>query len=175
MPTITINGVNYELPENDGVASKVPSYNEALIALAAAFSTGAAWSSWTPTWTNLTLGNGVVVARYQRVGKLIIARLSIILGSTSSVAGLITFSLPVTRVGYAGTAGLIVIGHARLRDDSVPANYNGAVLTPSTTTGAVAVYNTSGTYAGMDNTHTVVPFAWATTDEIAAEFSYEGA
>lgn len=36
MPTITINGVSYELPENDGVASKVPSYNEALIALAAA-------------------------------------------------------------------------------------------------------------------------------------------
>lgn len=35
MPTININGTDYALPADDAVAQKVPSYNEALIALAA--------------------------------------------------------------------------------------------------------------------------------------------
>lgn len=35
MPSITVNGVTYELPPDDSQASKVPEYNAALIALAA--------------------------------------------------------------------------------------------------------------------------------------------
>lgn len=175
MPTLTINGVNYELPENDGVGQKVPSYNEALIALTGALSTGVAWSSWTPSWTNLTLGNGVVVAKYQRVGKLIVARLNIIFGTTTSVSGSIIFSLPVNRAAFAGSSGLTPIGHCRLFDTSAPATLEGVVISTAVGTALVAVYDSSGTYLVATGTGTTVPFTWAVGDEVSLQIIYEGA
>lgn len=62
-------------------------------------STGLKWegaiTSWTPTFTNLTVGNGSVVAEYQRVGNLVFCYILVTLGSTSSVTGDVHFSLPV--------------------------------------------------------------------------------
>ena len=59
----------------------------------------AALTSWTPTFTNFTLGNGSYTAVYKRVGKLVFYTLDITMGSTSSVtAGQgILFTLPVTQ------------------------------------------------------------------------------
>ena len=42
-------------------------------------------SAWTPTLTNLTLGNGAVVARYQLAGDTCNFRFRFTLGSTSAV------------------------------------------------------------------------------------------
>src|SRR6185369_9654216 len=63
-----------------------------------------AWGSWTPSWTNLSVGNGTVVAKYVQIGKTVFARLSLVLGSTSTVTGPVIFSLPVTSVTYDGAA-----------------------------------------------------------------------
>lgn len=175
MSDITVNGSTYALPDNDGVGSKVPLYNDALIALAGAFSTGAAWSSWTPTWTNQTLGASTVVAKYQRVGKLIVARLNIILGAGFNVTGSIIFSLPVNRAAFAGTSGLTPIGHCRLFDTSAPATLEGVVISTAVGTALVAVHDSSGTYLVATGTGATVPFTWATGDEVSLQICYEGA
>lgn len=179
MPTIEINGVTYALPEHDGVAQKVPSYNDALQALADAHSTGVAWSSWTPTWTNLTIGavpnNATVVAKYARVGKLIVARLNIIFGSATSVSGSIIFSLPVNRAAFAGTSGLTPIGHCRLFDTSAPATLEGVIISTAVGTALVGAHDSSGAYLVGIGTGTTVPFTWAVGDEISLQIVYEGA
>lgn len=133
-----------------------------------------AWALWTPTWTNLSLGDGVVVAKYVQVGQTIICRLAIVLGSTTTVSGLIQFSFPVTSLAYGGTLGT-PLGVARLFDTSLGVVYPGHILKMSTTLGGVVFGAVSGANVVEAVTSGTAPFTWATGDEILAEFFYEAA
>lgn len=133
------------------------------------------WQSWTPAWTNLTVGNGTVVAKYRTIGKFVTARLSLVLGSSSSVSGNITFSLPLTRVTYGGSAFVTPVGNARFYDLSATTAVEARVYSPTTTTGEIQALGASGTYVGAVAASSSVPFTWATSDEIGAEFQYEAA
>jgi len=53
--------------------------------LSDALGTGTAWTSYTPTTTNITVGNGTVTAAYARYGKTIFGRFNFTLGSTSAM------------------------------------------------------------------------------------------
>lgn len=57
----------------------------------------APWDTYTPTLTNITLGNGSVDARYLRVGKTILVRIVIAAGTTTTYAAAqAQVSLPVS-------------------------------------------------------------------------------
>lgn len=101
MPTITINGTAYELPENDGVFSKVPSYNEALIALAELVAAASAFTA--PTLTNswVNFGGGTLAdAGYLLFGGVVHLRGTI----KSGTIGLSAFTLPT---GYRPSKRLV--------------------------------------------------------------------
>lgn len=72
---------------------------------AASFQQIPTWQSYTPTWTAYTgtptLGNGTITGRYCKVGKMVIATVSLTFGSTTSVAGTITWyiGLPFQAAG----------------------------------------------------------------------------
>jgi len=137
--------------------------------------TGAAWASWTPAWTNLTVGNGTVVAKYMRLGKTVIARLSIVFGSTTVVSGSVSFTLPVTQATYGGTAGVTSLGLARYFDASAGFAFEGSVINLSTTTGLFIAMDASGTHLKQAVLSSTVPFTWTTSDEIGVQFCYEAA
>lgn len=159
---------------NDNERFPYATFNDAILALTGGAG-AAAWVAWTPTWTNLTLGNGVVVARYIKLGKLTVCRLSLVFGTTTSVAGDIQFSLPVTRVAYAGAAALTPLGTSRLFDTSAGVVLPGDVVTFSTTVSAVRYHAVSGSNVIQGVTSATAPFTWATGDEIAAQLRYEAA
>src|SRR5687767_858390 len=100
MASIVVDNTTYTLPADEFTAQKVTSYNTPLNAL------NAAWTTWSPTWTNLTVGTSTVTARYRQIGKLVCCRLHIVLASGFAVSGDIQFTLPVTRAAYGGSAGL---------------------------------------------------------------------
>lgn len=52
------------------------------------------WQDYTPTFTNLTVGNATMIARYIEAGKLVHWRVGLIGGNTSSASGAIKVSLP---------------------------------------------------------------------------------
>lgn len=166
------------LPTTEWDDQKLAKINAAFQILDALFPAGVdeAWISWTPSWTALTVGNGIVIAKYMRIGKLVTCRLKVVLGSSSSVGTGVRFSLPVTKLDYGGTVSMTPLGQSRLFDTSTPANSAlGTVVATSTTEVSVLVDMASGTYrAGADLTATV-PFTWATGDEIGLQFSYEAA
>ena len=66
---------------------------------------GGIWTSYTPAWTAYTgtpsLGNGTITGRYCKVGKMVIATVSLTFGSTTSAAGTSTWyiSLPIMSAG----------------------------------------------------------------------------
>ncbi|MEU9946934.1 hypothetical protein [Streptomyces sp. NPDC047939] len=54
------------------------------------------WVPYTPTLTNVTLGNGNVVAEYCQQGDLVDVSIILNWGSTTSMSGTPAFSIPVT-------------------------------------------------------------------------------
>ena len=166
---ITIDNVSKDVPVDDWQEQKVVDYNAIFAAMQAA------WTPWTPTLANMTLGNGTVTAKFRQIGKLVHARFSFVLGSTSTVGTAPTFTLPVTRAALPGTATLFPLGLLTAYDLSATTGYNGFVDNSSTTTTGLRIANASGTYLTFAAVTATIPFTWATGDEIHTEFFYEAA
>lgn len=132
-------------------------------------------TTWTPSWTNLTVGNGTVTAKYTKIGKTVVARLNMVFGNTTSVGGAVSISLPVTSVTYAGQAGTIPISAQAVMWDASGTAYDGIVTWSNTTTAGIKIFNTAGTYSSITTLSSTVPFTWTTSDEISLTIIYEAA
>lgn len=122
---------------------------------------GDAWTSYTPTLANVTLGNGTITGAYTQAGKLIQFRAKLVLGSTSSITGSPTFTLPVTAFATR------LFTWQGVAYDTSASDHHGLTATNTTTT-VVFRYNA----ASLSST---VPFTWATGDELYASGTYEAA
>lgn len=136
---------------------------------------GGAWDTWTPTWSNVTIGNAVVTARYKQVGKTVTCRLSVALGSTTTTSGDIIFSLPVPSIAYPGVSGLHPIGTSRYFDVSASVVYIGDVENISTTTSSSRFFSNAGSYSGQILNTGGLPIVWGNGDQWAMSFTYEAA
>jgi len=129
------------------------------------------WQEFTPTWNNVTLGNGTVDAYWRRVGDNMEIQASLVMGSTTSVIGSLTVVLPnskvidltkmASNVGSAperpcGIATALDSGSAFRTGNTFPAN--------NTAIGMIS-HNGGGTW-GITNPHT-----WATGDELGVTAS----
>lgn len=137
--------------------------------------TGSGWAlqSWTPTWTNVTVGNGTVVARYVQTGKWVQCRLSLAFGSSTSVTGTVSFTLPVTALNVTGISGEVPIGQMNYIIPST--QYQGYVAFNSTTTATLFGFVVSSTHIipeAVDATH---PTAFSSSSLLLIQFAYEAA
>lgn len=130
-----------------------------------------AWASWSPTWTNVTVGNGTLAAAYVRIGRTIHARLRLLFGSTTTISGSAIFTLPVTAASAYETND--IIGTAYLQDTGT-VSLTGVVHSGATEASAfVTVLNTAGTYAVPTGLSGTVPFTWTTNDLFMVAVTYE--
>lgn len=143
-------------------------------ALVSGTGSGWAWSSWSPTWTNLTKGNGTETAKYIQIGKAIFARYHLVFGTTSAISGDASFTLPVTSQSLPGGANLDPIGNVTMFNAGSTINF-GYVSLGSTTSGVVRAYDASATYLKQANLSSTIPFTWATNYELAFNLVYEAA
>lgn len=131
-----------------------------------------AWVSWTPSWTNLTVGNATQASRYRQIGKVVIAQVRLTWGSTTSTSGLISITLPITSVSLTAND---YIGEGTMIDASPGAEYNGTAQWLTTTTCRLTVQNSAGTYLAQAATSSTIPFTWTTSDRITFTLIYEAA
>lgn len=129
---------------------------------------GQAWTSYSPAWTaattNPTIGNGSIVGSYIQAGKLVIGRIKITVGSTTTVGtGAYRFSIPVT----ASTSSDDAIGSGVYNDASGTTYSVSLRLQTSTTFTAV-----QGGTGGLTPSSPVVP---ANGDIYSFQFTYEAA
>jgi hypothetical protein len=134
--------------------------------------TGGAWTAYTPAFTNLTVGNGTLDCQWFRSGRFVSFKVKLTFGSTTSVSGDITCSLPVAYAdGTEIDAGLT----AMLFDASANTRYPGQCGAITTTTFSIRPIATGSTYASQTATSSTIPFTWTTSDLIVVAGSYEAA
>ena len=136
----------------------------------AAPSAGGTWTTWSPTYTGLTIGNGTVVARYTQTGKTVTLFWRLTFGSTTAVTAVApSVSLPanaaysnIANVGgfllNAGVEAFVPLGQIASSTDFI-----------------LRVARTDQTYLIDNNISSTVPFTWGTSDEMTYTFTYEAA
>jgi hypothetical protein len=187
--TISVNAISEETPANgvtvDGLNikdGKLNTNNSVVTAnvtdsaitpakLLAGTGTGWTWNSWTPTWANFTVGNGVNSSTYTQIGKTVVARISFTLGTTSSMGTAPTFTLPVASVpGYV--AGFYLGG---VRLVAAGTGHEGVIHWATSTTAFLVAQNSATAYLTEAAVTASIPNSWTNDDQIRGTLVYEAA
>lgn len=121
--------------------------------------------AYTPVMSGWTLVNGSLTGNYVKLDKFVVGRMTYVVGSTDTKAGIPVFTLPAASL--AGASGP-PIGTGGLFDTSAAArNFRFLFLV-----GASTFQFTTEADTRLSPT---VPWTWATGDTMWAEFCYEAA
>lgn len=127
-----------------------------------------AWTSFTPSWTNLTVGSGTNVGYYCQIGKTILYRISLTFAANTSVSSFIYCAFPVTT---NLTSPYIQYGRVTFYDTSSDV-FNFGIHWGDN---EVSTLNAASTYLLKAGANATVPFTFATGDIITIEGEYEAA
>ncbi len=150
--------------------------NDLLLTAASGETTGlkytGSWTSFTPTWTNLTVGNATTTAKYCQIGKILFFEVKLVFGSTTSITGRVSLDFPIAPVNNtAAQVGSVVVSF----DDATDGPYPGMKFNQSsnTTKFELLPIKADGTYSKYGLLSSTVPFTWTTSDEINLSGFYE--
>lgn len=131
---------------------------------------GGNWTSFTPTFTNITPGNGTLSGAYLKIGKMVMVRVNLTWGSTTSMSGAFSqFTLPFT-----ADPDYEISGNTTLWDFGT-AIYAGSVWMSGLSSVDLMVNNTAGTYQVISSMTGTVPFTWTTGDIFRIQMIYRTA
>jgi hypothetical protein len=122
--------------------------------------------SYTPTLTNLTLGNGTLSARYAQINNFVHYEGKITFGTTTSITGTPQIAMPLNSAQSFQQAGNVVYA------DSGVATYLGFPLQVTTSTIYLFIQNTATAYGTEVAVSATVPFTWGNLDNITWSVQY---
>jgi hypothetical protein len=130
-----------------------------------------AWTAFTPTWTSVTVGNGIYnKSHYYLSGKTATVAIDFELGSTSAVTGNITLTLPTelsrSSVFNTGLTQLTLV-------DASVSTYLGIGTVRSVNARDWLIRGASGTPVAFVSTSATSPFTWTTGDRIVFGATFE--
>lgn len=129
---------------------------------------GTAWTTWSPTWTNVT-GGATTYAKYTQIGKTVYFRVKYTLAG-AGVSGEVAFSPPVT-LNSDYVAESYIDATATFNDSGTA--YTGVVRVATTTALTIRTIHTDGARATNQATSATSPFTFAAGDIIEAHGTYE--
>jgi hypothetical protein len=135
-----------------GAANKLDDYEE---------------GTWTPAFTNLTIGNGTQSHIYTKVGNKVTLEGTITLGSTSSISG----ALNDASVPFTANTTQRAFNKCYFLDNGT-ANYVGTAVVNDVNVLQLLADNAASTYLTFSNLSSTVPFTWTSTDIIRYSITY---
>jgi hypothetical protein len=137
---------------------------------------GDAWTAYTPTWTNLTVGNGTQASAYIAAGKLHVVRVEFVFGSTSSISGTPEFTLPngvSVATDYDTQAPM---GPAIILDSSAALGYSGFVNRSSNAARlGFQAHGVTGAWVYLSGLNATTPITFASGDKLQGLAVFEAA
>lgn len=130
-----------------------------------------AWQTYVPTYGGggITVGNGIVVAKWILIGKTVHFKYKLTFGSTTSISSSPTITLPIASTNdYDISTGQI--GNSQLLDSSATTAYPAFPLWGSATTFKLIGLDISNVRYEITAT---APFTWATGDILFVTGMYE--
>jgi len=134
--------------------------------------TQAGWTSYTPSWTNLTVGDGTSTGSYVRIGNTVFFKVRFVFGSTSSITGGVSVTIPVTNSVSTGVTDPCNIKMI-IRDASPAQNYFGTGRHDSATTIVLSQDIVSGTNIIAAALTSTSPITFTTNDILLLQGFYE--
>jgi len=124
--------------------------------------------SYTPTWANVTVGNGTSVGNYVVIGDFVSGEAVLTFGSTTAITGNVYVTLPITPTDTP----VLPLGVITVRDTGV--RQAGGILHTQTNNdqGLLRIFETSLGYARQLSVNATRPFALSTGDNILVNFYY---
>jgi hypothetical protein len=154
---------------NDTPARLAVGTNNYFLQAASGEATGMKWggsgTSWTPTISGVTVGNGTQSGRYWQVGSLVYFHMTFYLGSTSAVTGQITMPTPTGGISRNFQTCIASIDDYGVGFTPLMANIYGSTI-------YLEAILTSGTYANKAAISSTVPITWATNDGFSVSGFY---
>lgn len=133
-----------------------------------------AWTAYTPTVGGWSIGNGTLDCAYQKIGRMVTARVSLVAGSTTTYGAALTFTAPVTAVTGAEQWGM-----GSLFDGSSVTAPCAVRLASAGTSFQVYSLTVPSTPSFVRNDNTAVattsPWTWGTSDAVRFTMTYESA
>ena len=152
--------------------------NDAVEALEAKVAIGntvlGTYTSYTPTLTGVTLGNGTVTSEYARVNNFVHVTGSFTFGSTSAITGTVGIPTPININSAMGLAGF-PLGMCTLYDTSSGAMNVLEILWASATELRLRALNTAASYGVLVAVSSTIPLTWATGDILTWNVMYKAA
>ena len=136
------------------------------------------WTAYTPSNTNITMGNATEVAEYLAIGDLIFIRYLLTFGSTTSITGNVNFGLPFNASATISDAdiGYGYNGRAMLFDLSATKPILGSPYIVTASTYRITPDTETAAYVnGGGVLQATSPFTWASGDNVQAQFWYRKA
>ena len=125
--------------------------------------------TFTPSFVNLTIGNGVAIGLYTIEGKVLKGNVSITFGTTTTMAFNPLLVAPVAF--HPSLITYTTIGAVGLIDAGISL-YMGEAIINLPNYISMRVISASGAYAVWTYVSNLVPFTWANGDIMTIEFSY---
>lgn len=143
--------------------------------LATGAGSGWTWQTFTPTFANLTVGNGSVTARYTQTGKMVWVLLIFVLGTTSAVGTDPAFTPPVPASALYSTAGVnTVVGFGNMFANTAAAQ-GAPYFNASNASIHLGYYSPSSTSNTVAVTTATVPGTWTLNGQFTLNIFYEAA
>jgi hypothetical protein len=139
-------------------------------ALVAGTGSGWAWTNYTPTFTNFTVGNATVASRYIQIGKTVFFNGIVTLGSSSSMGTQLLISYPV-----APNASYILSSLLGSAFYVITNGWLGIATFNSNTTIELGTIGPSGSYDRSITITAAVPNTWTTGSKFSWQIVYEAA
>jgi hypothetical protein len=149
--------------------------NNALLTADSAQATGlkyaGLWTTFTPTISGVTLGNGSKSGFYCQIADTVFFRVILTFGSTTSITGSVDVTLPTTASGYSTFDYMNVL--TQVYDVSATAFYPSAANIAVGNTVRAGTTSTSGSYAQYTDLGAATPITFATGDVITWQGTYK--
>lgn len=123
--------------------------------------------TWTPSYTNLSVGNGTLSANYTKIGNQVTVSHLLEFGSTTSISG----QLAIGGFPFAqASTSRAIFKIAGLDSGSFWISLTG-IMAPSSTDASI-YYTTGVPYNNLSSVDATNPFTWATNDKIDFTMTY---